>query len=101
MNISYESITLVLKALGHPTRLQILEILRKYDELCVCHLYGELKLEQSNVSQHLKLLRDQGIVSTRKVSQKVMYKIECLEALTIIDQSRQIVKNNIEKIISM
>ncbi len=101
MNIPNESIAMIIKALSHPTRIQILDILRKHDELCVCHLYEELELEQSNVSQHLKLLRDQGILSTRKVSQKVMYKIEYKEALSIIDSSRSIATKNVEKIISL
>ncbi|RQD78047.1 MAG: ArsR family transcriptional regulator, partial [Candidatus Syntrophonatronum acetioxidans] len=50
------------KALSHPTRIKILELLRE-GELCVCDILEELKLEQSNVSQHLAILRKQGILN--------------------------------------
>lgn len=77
----------ILKALSHPTRIQILERLKNEEELCVCHIYEDLDLEQSNVSQHLKILKDKGLLTSRKEGLKVMYSVryhEIFDALEII-----------------
>lgn len=61
-----------IKALAHPTRLQILEILRA-GEKCVCEIVPELGLEQSNVSRHLAVLKREGILQYRKDGLRVIY----------------------------
>jgi len=47
------------KALAHPTRLQILELLRP-GERCVCEIFPALEMEQSNVSRHLSVSLEKG-----------------------------------------
>lgn len=74
------------KALAHPTRLRILEIL-KDGELCVCKIYEALDLEQSNVSQHLKVLRDKDIVRTRRDGSMILYRITRPEIQDLLDLS--------------
>lgn len=64
-----------LKALSHPTRLKILNLLKE-NELCVCVILENLELEQSNVSQHLRVLKEQNIVESRRDGSKIMYKIK-------------------------
>jgi len=80
-----------LKALAHPTRLAILEVLRP-GEKCVCKILPELGLEQSNVSQHLAKMREKGILESRKEGNSVYYKVmdrrvykvlETVEALVV------------------
>jgi len=52
----------MLKALGHPARLEILRLLAERAE-CVCgDLVSELPLAQATVSQHLKVLRSAGLI---------------------------------------
>ena len=51
----------VLRGMGHPTRLRILERIMR-GELCVSELGNALGLRQANVSQHLAILRDRGLV---------------------------------------
>lgn len=97
--MNYNDITQVLKAIAHPTRIQIIEILKEEKELCVCHLYEKLDLEQSNVSQHLKLLKSQNILSSRKIGLKVMYKIEMKEAINIINETQSLIQKKISKMI--
>lgn len=97
--MNYNDITQVLKAIAHPTRIQIIEILKEETELCVCHLYEKLDLEQSNVSQHLKLLKSQNILSSRKIGLKVMYKIEMKEAINIINETQSLIQKKISKMI--
>lgn len=53
-----------LKAMAHPTRLEILDILRRGEE-CVCHTEAALGRRQSYISQQLMALRDAGLVGSR------------------------------------
>lgn len=64
----------LLKALAHPARLAVIELLAG-GERCVCELQTEIEIEQSNLSQHLALLRKQGIVDCYKDGVKVIYRI--------------------------
>tara|TARA_B100000965_G_scaffold305836_1_gene264753 strand:- start:125 stop:442 length:318 start_codon:yes stop_codon:yes gene_type:complete len=86
-----------LKALAHPTRLKIIDRLKHEDELCVCHIYEDLDLEQSNVSQHLKILRDQGILTSRKDGLKVMYRVRHKEVFQIMDLVKAALYNQLEE----
>jgi ArsR family transcriptional regulator len=57
-----EHFALLCKALGHPTRVQIVRLLMNV-ETCVCgDIVQKLPLAQSTVSQHLKILKDAGLV---------------------------------------
>ncbi|MBC8015072.1 MAG: helix-turn-helix transcriptional regulator [Sporomusaceae bacterium] len=61
-----------LKSLAHPARIQILKMLVQ-GERCVCELIPVLDIEQSNLSQHLGILRKQGLINSRKEGTKVFY----------------------------
>jgi ArsR family transcriptional regulator len=63
-----------LKALGHPTRLRILCLLQK-EGSCVQELEQKLDLRQSNVSQHLRILRDLDLVRVERNGQTVCYSL--------------------------
>ena len=62
------------KALAHPTRIAILEMLRR-GEICVCEMCPDLEISQANVSQHLAVLRDSNLVATRRDGQRMMYRV--------------------------
>ncbi|MCT4606592.1 MAG: metalloregulator ArsR/SmtB family transcription factor [Marinisporobacter sp.] len=93
----YELSASMLKALAHKTRIQILERLKSEEELCVCHIYEELELEQSNVSQHLKVLKDKGILTSRKDGLKVMYRVRYKEIYRILDLVKDILAKQLEE----
>jgi len=63
-----------LKALGHPTRLRILYLLQE-EGCCVQALEQKLSLKQSNVSQHLRVLRDLDLVRVERKGQTVCYSL--------------------------
>ena len=64
------------KAIGHPARIRILRLLASRDA-CVCgDIVGELSLAQSTVSQHLKVLKEAGLVRGDVDGPRVCY---CLE----------------------
>jgi DNA-binding transcriptional ArsR family regulator len=66
----------VLKAIAHPLRLQIMEFIHENEEVNVNKIYNTLHLEQSITSQHLKIMRNAGIVISRKKERFVYYAID-------------------------
>ena len=72
------------KILAHPARLAILTILRD-GEQCVCHMEAMLKLRQAYISQHLKILKDAGIVSDRRDGWNMYYQVARLEVFETLD----------------
>lgn len=64
----------IFKALAEENRLRILSILLQ-NEMCVCEIEGSLKMTQSNVSRHLTVLKNCGVLDCYKQSQWAYYKI--------------------------
>lgn len=62
----------VMKALSDPNRVKILKILQQ-DSLCVCELQNALGIAQPTVSNHLKVLEEAGLVTSRKSGLWVYY----------------------------
>lgn len=87
----------LLKALGHPARLQIVEILAR-QETCVCELMPQIGLEQSNLSQHLKLLRRHGLVESRREGSQVFYRLANRSLLNVISAATDTVQENLERV---
>ncbi|SNR98788.1 transcriptional regulator, ArsR family [Anaerovirgula multivorans] len=99
-NQNYRLCASLLKSLSHPTRLEILDLLRDKNELCVCDIYENLDLEQSNVSQHLKVLKDQGILISRKEGLMVFYKVSYLEIYDILEKVKLILQKQLQESLS-
>lgn len=74
----------IFKALAHPTRIRLIKHLGEHEK-CVCEFAGDLNVEQSNISQHLAVLRKQGIVGFRKDGLRVMYKINYPQVFQMIE----------------
>jgi ArsR family transcriptional regulator len=68
----YQQAAQVFQILSHPARLQILDILRQGEE-CVCHIQSVLGKRQAYVSQQLMVLRDAGLVDSRRDGLRVFY----------------------------
>ena len=64
----------LLKAISHPTRLAVLEILRD-GEQCVCHMEAILGLRQASISQQLMILREAGLVEVRRDGLNMYYHV--------------------------
>jgi DNA-binding transcriptional ArsR family regulator len=79
-----ERIAGMLRCLGHPVRLQILDLLSRNEELTVTEVYEALELEQAVASQHLSTMRDRGILEKRKDGIHVYYRIGNDRALTVL-----------------
>jgi DNA-binding transcriptional ArsR family regulator len=79
----------VLRCLGHPLRLRILDVLEKGGEATVTEIYEALSVEQAVASQHLTTMRDKGILSRRKDGVHVYYSIGDDRALKVLACVRQ------------
>lgn len=77
------------KALAHPARIKILELLRM-GEFSVTELQEKLVLEASSVSQQLAVLRNKNIVETRKVGTSVYYRVRDPALFELLDVARKI-----------
>ncbi len=64
----------IFKALSDPTRLRIVLLLRRRD-LCVCELMSILRMEQSRVSHHMRVLRDAGIAEDVREGRWIIYRV--------------------------
>ena len=74
----------LLKGLANESRLMIMCVLSE-GEVSVGQLNQRIRLSQSALSQHLAVLRDQGLVQTRRESQTIYYRPADTVALTIIE----------------
>lgn len=81
----------VFTALAHPVRLEILELLRD-GEACVCHIQAMLDQRQAYISQHLNVLRQADLVTSRKEGLRVYYKISDPQLFGVIDQVKTFLK---------
>ena len=80
----------VCKAIADPKRLLIINLLRD-GELSVGDICDELRVSQSNASQHLAMLRERGIVSSRRAGTTVYYTLRSDKILRAIDLMREFV----------
>ncbi len=72
----HEALARLAKALGHPARVAIIRLLLRR-ETCVCgEIVGELPLAQSTVSQHLKQLKEAGLIRGEIDGPRVCYCVE-------------------------
>lgn len=71
----FEARAKVFKALAHPARLAMLQALAR-GERCVCELQELVGSDMSTVSKHLALLRETGVVSTRRQGNQAFYSLE-------------------------
>ena len=78
-----------LKAISHPLRLKILCVVGD-DEVCVQDIVDAVGTSQSNISQHLAILRDKGVLQTRKDANRVFYRVVDQRTLQLIGLMREV-----------
>lgn len=70
----YEEMAKLFSILAHPKRMQILDLLRR-GEACVCHIQAALGLPQPYISQQLRVMREAGIISSRREGPFIYYSL--------------------------
>jgi DNA-binding transcriptional ArsR family regulator len=84
----YDKQAKLFKALMHPARLAILDVLRD-SEQCVCHLEYLLGYRQAYISQQLSVLRENGLVQDRRDGLNIYYSTAKADIYALIDQAAQ------------
>ncbi|WP_392486792.1 ArsR/SmtB family transcription factor [Haloimpatiens sp. FM7315] len=73
--MNFEDLTInLLKAMAHPVRYKIIKFLYKGPK-CVCKLNEEFEFSQANLSQHLRILKDAGILKNEKIGLETHYSL--------------------------
>lgn len=78
-----------LKAISHPLRLKILCVVGG-EEVCVQDIVEAVGTSQSNISQHLAILRDKGVLQTRKDANRVYYRVADKRTLQLVALMREV-----------
>jgi len=78
-----------IKSIAHPLRLKILCVLGD-QEISVQDIVDQVGTTQSNISQHLAILRDKGVLATRKDANRVYYRIGDLRTLKLVGMMRDV-----------
>jgi DNA-binding transcriptional ArsR family regulator len=93
---NYASQAKLFKALTHPARLAILELLRN-GEQCVCHLEAYLGVRQAYISQQLMVLREAGLVQDRRDGWNIFYRVVEPRIYAVIDAASQMTESQTTK----
>ncbi|MEI6857312.1 metalloregulator ArsR/SmtB family transcription factor [Psychrilyobacter sp.] len=88
----------IFKALGHPLRLKILKKLVS-GELCVCKLVDDTEFTQANLSQHLKILSNAGLIVKRKERNYSHYRISDDKTLNLLKNCEDLATNYKKKLL--
>ena len=90
----------IFQALGHPTRIAILDLLRE-GEMTVGAFVEQLNLEQANLSQHLAVLRAKQIVTARKAGNQVFYTVRDPLIWKLLDLMRRYFQKQVGESMAM
>jgi ArsR family transcriptional regulator len=78
-----------IKAIAHPLRLKILCVLGE-EEVSVQDIVEQVGTSQSNISQHLAILREKAVLSTRKDANRVYYRISDPRTIKLVGMMRDV-----------
>ena len=90
----------IFKVLAHPTRIHVIETLRA-GELSVGAILEQVKVEPANLSQHLSVLRQSHLVTTRKDGNQVLYSLRDPLLIEVLDAMRKYFQKHFEDSIAM
>ena len=80
-----EVLTRTLKAIAHPTRLAIIDMLEGGRKMTVTEIYTTLDADQSSVSHHLSIMRDRGVLRSERRGKHIYYSLRHQAYLTLLD----------------
>lgn len=88
-----EKATKALKAMAHPLRLKVLCVLNT-EEMSVLDIVSQVGSSQSNISQHIDILRSKGIVASRRVGNKVFCRVKDERVLAMVATMKNLFCDN-------
>ena len=86
----------IIKAMAHPVRLMVIEFLRG-GEHSFSEIFSLFQLDKSTISKHLLVLKEAGIVSSRKTGTDMIYKLEVPCVADFFTCATVVIENNVKK----
>lgn len=80
-----ERVAFILKAVAHPIRIQIIDLLHQAEKLSVTEIYESLQVEQSLTSHHLSKMKDKGVLRCERSGKHIYYSLTDKKITNIID----------------
>ena len=75
----------MLKAIAHPMRIAILRFLEDNNSMTVTEIHEKLGIEQSTTSHHLGILKDKGVLLSKRIGKNTFYSLKNNNLSSIID----------------
>lgn len=82
-----------LRAMAHPMRIAIIELLTDTKKLTVTEIYERLDIEQASASHHLNILKNKGLLESRRDGKMIFYSLKTNVLAHVIDCINQCVTN--------
>ena len=80
-----ESAASKLRAISHPMRIAIIDLLTKDSKLSVTEIYEKLEIEQATASHHLNILKNKGVLDSKREGKKIYYSLKNVTLTDIIE----------------
>lgn len=74
-----------LRAIAHPMRIAIIDLLNENKKLSVTEIYNKLGIEQASASHHLNILKNKGILDSKREGKKIFYSLKSVTLTEIIE----------------
>jgi DNA-binding transcriptional ArsR family regulator len=74
-----------LRAIAHPMRIAIIDLLNEKSKLSVTEIYSALDIEQASASHHLNILKNKGVLVSKREGKKIFYALKNVTLTEIID----------------
>ncbi|MFC1731192.1 ArsR/SmtB family transcription factor [Bacteroidota bacterium] len=74
-----------LRAIAHPMRIAIIGLLENHPKLSVTEIYDSLKIEQASASHHLNILKNKGVLTSKRDGKKIYYSLKHQTVSEIIE----------------
>ncbi len=74
-----------LRAIAHPMRIAIIDLLNEKTKLSVTEIYSALDIEQASASHHLNILKNKGVLTAKRDGKKIFYSLKSVTLTEIIE----------------
>ncbi|MBN3036637.1 MAG: helix-turn-helix transcriptional regulator [Bacteroidales bacterium] len=74
-----------LRAIAHPMRIAIIDLLNEKKKLSVTEIYSKLDIEQAAASHHLNILKNKGVLNSKREGKKIFYSLRSVTLTEIIE----------------
>jgi len=74
-----------LRAIAHPMRIAVIDLLNEKSKMSVTEIYSALDIEQASASHHLNILKNKGVLVSKREGKKIFYSLKSVTLSEIIE----------------